>query len=425
MKYFVLGALASGFLLYGMSMMYGATGSLEIGPSSRPSAPASINRPVLVFGLVFVVAGLAFKFGAVPFHMWVPDVYQGAPTAVTLLIAGAPKLAAFAITIRCSSRHAVGLAVDWQQMLIVLAVRRWRSATWPPSRRPTSSACWPTRPSAQMGFMLLGLVPGVVSGNTAVGGQWLQLGDVLRAHLRAHHAGHLRPDHAPVAPRASRPSRSTTWRAWRAQPLAGGGDGDLHVLAGRHPADGGLLRQAGRAAGAGLHRHALYIWLAVIAVLLSLVGAFYYLRIVKVMYFDEPADTPAHRAGTGEVRTLLSLNGAAVLVFGILPGGLMAMCAQAILRAHIQIWFARGLQAGERRLDAGEFLDVFAATSEELAGWVLDGRVTDAKTSIGLLWLQQWRAGAWPLTWRSARDFEVEAQQGDSAADGSGLSSDA
>lgn len=92
---------------------------------------------------------------------------------------------------------------------------------------------------------------------------------------------------------------------------------------------------------------------------------------------------------------------------------------------HIQIWFARGLQPGERRLDAGEFLDVFAATPEELAGWVLEGRVTDAKTSIGLLWLQQWRAGAWPLTWRAARDFEVEAQQEDSAASGSGLSSDA
>jgi NADH-quinone oxidoreductase subunit N len=147
MKYFVLGALASGFLLYGLSMMYGATGTLEIPRVFERIATGKINKEVLVFGIVFVVAGLGFKLGAVPFHMWVPDVYQGAPTSVTLLIGGAPKLAAFAITIRLLVDGMLGLAVDWQQMFIVLAMASLSSATWRPSRRPTSSACWPTRRS--------------------------------------------------------------------------------------------------------------------------------------------------------------------------------------------------------------------------------------------------------------------------------------
>ena len=144
MKYFVLGALASGFLLYGLSMMYGATGSLEIPKVFEQIATGRINKDVLIFGVVFVVAGLGFKLGAAPFHMWVPDVYQGAPTAVTLLIGAAPKFAAFAITIRLLVEGLLGLAVDWQQMLIVLAVASLAWATLRPSRRATSSACWPT-----------------------------------------------------------------------------------------------------------------------------------------------------------------------------------------------------------------------------------------------------------------------------------------
>ncbi len=122
MKYFVLGALASGFLLYGMSMIYGGTGSLDLPDIAKAFSAAQTNRIVLVFGVVFIVAGLAFKFGAVPFHMWVPDVYQGTPTAATLLIAGAPKLAAFAIAFRLLGEALIGVAADWQQMLLVLAV---------------------------------------------------------------------------------------------------------------------------------------------------------------------------------------------------------------------------------------------------------------------------------------------------------------
>jgi NADH-quinone oxidoreductase subunit N len=122
MKYFVLGAMASGFLLYGMSMLYGATGSLDLATVFKVIASGQVKHQVLVFGLVFVVAGLAFKLGVVPFHMWVPDVYQGAPTVATLMIAGAPKLAAFAIVIRLLVEGLLPMAIDWQQMLALLAI---------------------------------------------------------------------------------------------------------------------------------------------------------------------------------------------------------------------------------------------------------------------------------------------------------------
>ena len=147
MKYFVLGAMASGFLLYGLSMMYGATGSLDINVVLQAISSGRVNHPVLVFGLVFVVAGLAFKLGVVPFHMWIPDVYQGAPTAVTLLIAGAPKLAAFAIVIRLLVEGMLPLAIDWQQMFMLLAIGSLLIGNLAAIARPTSSACWRFPPS--------------------------------------------------------------------------------------------------------------------------------------------------------------------------------------------------------------------------------------------------------------------------------------
>jgi NADH-quinone oxidoreductase subunit N len=145
MKYFVLGALASGFMLYGISMLYGATGTLDLTEVAKASASATANKTILVFGIVFLVAGLAFKLGVVPFHMWVPDVYHGAPTAVTLLLGGAPKLAAFAITFRLLVEGLFAQAVDWQQMLVVLAVLSMALVTLPRSHRPTSNVCWHTR----------------------------------------------------------------------------------------------------------------------------------------------------------------------------------------------------------------------------------------------------------------------------------------
>ncbi|CAG1019281.1 partial NADH-quinone oxidoreductase subunit N, partial [Burkholderiaceae bacterium] len=166
MKYFVLGALASGFLLYGLSMMYGATGSLEIGEVFKAIGTGQINKTVLVFCLVFIVAGLGFKLGTVPFHMWVPDVYQGAPTAITLLIGGAPEFAAFAITIRLLVEGLLGLAVDWQQMLIVLSVGSLALGNLAAIAQTNLKRMLAYSTIGQMGFMLLGLCSGVVNGNT-------------------------------------------------------------------------------------------------------------------------------------------------------------------------------------------------------------------------------------------------------------------
>jgi NADH-quinone oxidoreductase subunit N len=166
MKYFVLGALASGFLLYGLSMMYGATGSLDISEVFKAIGTGQINKSVLVLGTVFVVAGLAFKLGAVPFHMWVPDVYQGAPTASTLLVGGAPKLAAFAITIRLLVEGMLGLAVDWQQMLVLLSVGSMLLGNLAAIAQGNIKRMLAYSTIAQIGFMLLGLCPGVVNSNT-------------------------------------------------------------------------------------------------------------------------------------------------------------------------------------------------------------------------------------------------------------------
>jgi NADH-quinone oxidoreductase subunit N len=158
MKYFVLGALASGFLLYGMSMMYGATGSLEVGEVFRAINSGVINHQVLVFGLVFIVAGLAFKLGVVPFHMWIPDVYQGAPTAVTLMIGGAPKLAAFAIVLRLLVEGMLPLAIDWQQMLLLLAVGSLAVGNFAAIMQTNIKRMLACSTISQMGCVVLGLV---------------------------------------------------------------------------------------------------------------------------------------------------------------------------------------------------------------------------------------------------------------------------
>ena len=332
MKYFVLGALASGFLLYGMSMMYGATGSLDIGEVFKAIASGRINQAVLVLGIVFIVAGLAFKLGAVPFHMWIPDVDQGAPTAVTLLIAGAPKLAAFAITIRLLVEGMSGLAQDWQQMLIVLSVASMALGNIAAIAQSNLKRMLAYSTIGQIGFMLLGLTPTVVSVNTlsAANGYsssmfyvlsyvFTTLGTfgIVMLLARAGHEAEQVDDLKGLAKRSP----------WYAAVMAI----FMFSLAGIPPTVGFYAKLAVLQAIVSTNV-SLYIWLAIVAVLLSLVAAFYYLRVIKVMYFDEPVD--AHPiASTGEVRTILSLNGAAILLFGILPGGLMAMCAQAIVKA--------------------------------------------------------------------------------------------
>jgi NADH-quinone oxidoreductase subunit N len=331
MKYFVLGALASGFLLYGLSMMYGATGSLDIGEVFKAIGSGQVNQAVLVFGVVFVVAGLAFKLGVVPFHMWVPDVYQGAPTAVTLLIAGAPKLAAFAITIRLLVEGMSGIADHWQQMLVVLSVGSMALGNLAAIAQSNLKRMLAYSTIAQMGFVLLGLIPTVVSANTfsAANGYssamfylityvFTTLGTfgiimlLSRPGFESEHIDDLKGL-----------SQRSPWYAAVMAIL-------MFSLAGIPPTVGFYAKFSVLQALVSTNVGG-YIWLAVVAVLLSLIGAYYYLRLVKVMYFDAPIETaPIH--ATRDVRAILSANGVAVVLLGLLPGGLMAMCVQAIVK---------------------------------------------------------------------------------------------
>src|SRR5215203_5827274 len=278
MKYFVLGALASGFLLYGLSMMYGATGSLEISEVFKAIGTGRINRAVLVLGTVFVVAGLAFKLGAVPFHMWVPDVYQGAPTSMTLLVGGAPKLAAFAITIRLLVEGMIGVALDWQQMLVLLSLASMLLGNLAAIAQTNLKRMLAYSTIAQIGFMLLGLCPGVVSGNTVSAGNayssamFYVITDVLTTLgtfgmimllSRAGHEAERIDDFRGLA-------RRSPW-------FAGIMAVFMFSLAGIPPTVGFYAKLAVLQALVSTNVPGL-IWLAVAAVVLSLLGAYYYLR---------------------------------------------------------------------------------------------------------------------------------------------------
>lgn len=329
MKYFVLGALASGFLLYGLSMMYGATGSLDVNDVARAIATGQIKHQVLVFGLVFVVAGLAFKLGVVPFHMWIPDVYQGAPTAVTLMIGGAPKLAAFAIVIRLLVEGMLPLAIDWQQMLMVLAVGSLLVGNLAAIAQTNLKRMLAFSTISQMGFVLLGLMSGVINGNTmssadAYGSSMFYVVTYVLTTLASFGVIMLLArdgfESEEIADFAGLNQRSPLYAAVMAV--------CLFSLAGIPPMVGFYAKlsvlQALIASGQAFH-----LGLAIFAVMMSLVGAFYYLRVVKVMYFDAPSSDHAISAST-DVRVVLSVNGALVLVLGLVPGGLMTLCAHAI-----------------------------------------------------------------------------------------------
>jgi NADH-quinone oxidoreductase subunit N len=331
MKYFVLGALASGFLLYGMSMLYGATGSLELGEVYKAIGRGDINHHVLTFGLVFLVAGLAFKLGAVPFHMWLPDVYHGAPTAATLLIAGAPKLAAFGMIIRLLVEGLLGLAVDWQQMFVVLALCSLVVGNLAAIAQHNLKRMLAYSTIAQMGFMLLGLVAGVVNGNTLSAGNAYSsamfymityvlttlgtFGLIMLLARDGFEADEIQ-DLAGLNRRS--PLLAAVMAAF------------MFSLAGIPPTVGFYAKLAVLQALVSTNNPA-HLWLALVAVGLSLVGAFYYLRVIKTMYFDAPTDLSPVVTPRG-AGALLSLNGAAVLVMGLLPGGLMGVCEQAIIR---------------------------------------------------------------------------------------------
>jgi NADH-quinone oxidoreductase subunit N len=329
-KYFVLGALASGFLLYGMSMLYGGTGTLDLALIARAMGgglPA--NTTVMVFGVVFVVAGLAFKFGAVPFHMWVPDVYQGTPTVATLLIASAPKLATFAIAFRMLAEGMVAVANDWQQMLLVLSVLSMAIGNFVAIAQTNLKRMLAYSAIAQVGFVLLGMLSGVVGGDVnGMAGPWsasmfylvtyvlttLGTFGVMMMIARAGHEAEEIDDLKGLGKRS--PGLAFVMLIL------------MFSLTGIPPTVGFYAKLAvlQSVVDAGM------VWLAITAVLLSLIGAFYYLRIVKTIYFDEPSDTAAIDPST-EARTVMAINGALVLLLGILPGPLMALCYDAMKQA--------------------------------------------------------------------------------------------
>src|SRR5450759_3359696 len=309
MKYFVLGALASGFLLYGLSMIYGATGSLDVNEVYKAIASGQINHKVLIFGLVFVVAGLAFKLGAVPFHMWIPDVYQGAPTAVTLLIGGATKLAAFAICIRLLVEGMLPLAIDWQQMLMVLSIGSLFVGNLAAIAQTNLKRMLAYSTISHMGFVLIGLMSGVVDGDVhyaanAYSSSMFYVVTYVLTTLGSFGVILLLAregfESEEIADFAGLNDRSPLYAGVMAV--------CLFSLAGIPPMVGFYAKlavlQALIATGQTFN-----IGLAVFAVMMSLIGAFYYLRVVKVMYFDKPL-TAGTMSAPFDVRAVLSLNGA-------------------------------------------------------------------------------------------------------------------
>jgi len=322
MKYFVLGALASGFLLYGMSMLYGATGTLEITGVADAIVNAHSNRVILVFGLVFVVSAIAFKLGAVPYHMWIPDVYDGAPTAVTLFIGSAPKLAAFAFAMRLLVGSLSALAFDWQGMLLVLSLLSMLFGNIIAIAQSSIKRMLAYSTIANMGFMLmvfLGATSDAYSAAmfytvTYVLTTLVGFGVVLLLSREGFEADRL-DDFKGL-------NQRSPWYAFMML-LA------MFSLAGVPPTVGFYAKFSVIAAAVDIG----LVWLAVVAVMASLVGAFYYLRVVKLMYFDDPVEAPPI-AARGDARLLLSVNGLALLLLGVFPQKLMGWCVLALTHSY-------------------------------------------------------------------------------------------
>ena len=322
MKYFVLGAIASGMLLYGLSMLYGATGTLEIAQLAATLPKVHHLNTVLVFGLVFTIAGLAFKLGVAPFHMWIPDVYHGAPTAVTLFIGSAPKIAAFAFVMRLLIEGLSGLALDWQPMLALMALLSMAIGNITAIAQTNIKRMLAYSTISHMGFLLLGFLAASANGYSAamfymlvyvlmsLGG----FGMILLLSRAGFEADQL-DDFKGL-------NRRSPWYAFLMLLL-------MVSMAGIPPTVGFYAKfsvlQAALQAG--------YLWLVVAAVLMSVIGAYYYLRIVKLMYFDEPLDAAPIQVQP-DMSVLLSINALTVLALGILPQPLMALCASAITRMH-------------------------------------------------------------------------------------------
>ncbi|MEM9305640.1 MAG: NADH-quinone oxidoreductase subunit NuoN [Pseudomonadota bacterium] len=317
MKYFVLGAIASGMLLYGMSMLYGATGTLALSEIAAGLGSNPGSDPFLAFGLVFIVIGLAFKFGAVPFHMWLPDVYEGSPTAVTIFLAGAPKIAAFAMAIRLLDDGLGGLHVEWQQMLIILAVLSMAIGNVVAIAQTNLKRMLAYSTISHVGFMLVGTETGTETGFEAA-----MYYAIVYAIMSVGALGMI-----VVLSRAG-------FEADRVEDFKGLNQRNpwlafvmlmfMASLAGFPPFVGffAKLEVLKAAVDADL------VWLAAVAVFFAIIGAFYYLRVIKVMYMDPPeSETPID--APFDLRAVISAGGLAQLGLGLFPGPLLALCAAA------------------------------------------------------------------------------------------------
>ena len=317
MKYFVLGALGSGMLLYGVSMIYGATGSIELATVAKAVAEQGVENRILVFGIVFLVIGIGFKFGAVPFHMWVPDIYEGAPTPVVLLLGSAPKIAAFALAIRLLVDGLGGMHPDWQGMLVILAVLSMGLGNLLAIAQANIKRMLAYSTISHVGFLFLGLLAGTSEGYAAA-----MFYAIVYALMAAGAFGILI-----ILSREGFDAESL-------DDLRGLNDRDpwyaalmailMFSMAGVPPTVGFMAKLLVLQAVVRVD----LVWLAVVAVAFSIIGAFYYLRVVKLIYFEKPTNQ-APLLASGGVRVAMTVNGLAVLLLGIFPAGLLGLCQTA------------------------------------------------------------------------------------------------
>jgi NADH-quinone oxidoreductase subunit N len=317
MKYFVLGALASGILLYGMSILYGLSGSLDITLIAERLGEQDTNV-AMVFAVTFIVVGLSFKLGAVPFHMWIPDVYQGAPTPVTLFIGSAPKIAAFAMAMRLLAESVGSLHAEWQNMLVVLAVLSLAIGNVVAIAQTNLKRMLAYSTISHVGFLLLGILSGTAEGYAAAMfyiityalmavGAFGMIILLSRAGFEAEEIDDFKGL-----------NQRNGWFALMMLIL-------MFSMAGVPPTVGFYAKLSVLQAIVEVDM----VWLAAVAVLFSVIGAFYYIRLVKVMYFDNAEDKQP-LAEHFDLRFVLTANGLAVLLLGIFPGSLMALCLQAM-----------------------------------------------------------------------------------------------
>lgn len=319
MKYFVLGALATGMMLYGMSMLYGATGTLQLSEIAQTIAEHKANNLVLSFALVFIVIGLAFKLGAVPFHMWVPDVYHGAPTTMTLYLASAPKIAAFAMAYRLLWDGLQLALPDWQGMLVILAALSMVVGTVIAVAQTNLKRLLAYSGISHVGFVLMGIAAGdaegfasamfyiVIYAITSVAA----FGMII-ALARAGHEFDEIADFKGLNER----------NPWLAAMMLF----VMFSMAGIPPFIGFYVKLAviEAAVNAGL------LWLAILAVVTAVIGVFYYLRVVKVMYFDKPEDTKPLEPITRDLGFAVSVSASVLLIFGLFPEWIIELCYRSL-----------------------------------------------------------------------------------------------